>query len=193
MGWPWLPVAPPYLAGLPLVPLLSITPCRLPMHALCLARPAALSLLSHRPCCAPAPTTGWRSTWWRQRHSSQRFNGKHRFWVQEACPPEDYLYENLGVGSTNRFLRCTCLRVLVLVVLLACALAVTALMSVNTQFQHTIAWLTGGLEEGLTAAMAATPGGGGGDSTVVAVVGSEATTAYCTEQLAGHCQGMLSE
>jgi hypothetical protein len=36
---------------------------------------------------------------------SARFKGVHRFWVDQAKPPEDYIYENLSVSKPKKLLR----------------------------------------------------------------------------------------
>lgn len=63
--------------------------------------------------------------------------------VQEATAPEDYLYENICVNRLTRFLSQLGVRFVVLLVLVACALAVTKLMSTNYRVTYTIAWKVG--------------------------------------------------
>jgi len=46
---------------------------------------------------------GWISSWVQRRRD--RFLGKYRYWVEQAQPPEDYIYENLSVPRISRYIR----------------------------------------------------------------------------------------
>jgi hypothetical protein len=46
---------------------------------------------------------GWLSSWLQKKR--YRFLGQHRFWVEQAKPPEDYIYENLYCSRVARYTR----------------------------------------------------------------------------------------
>lgn len=52
---------------------------------------------------AAGRAAGWISSWVQRRRD--RFLGKYRYWVEQAQPPEDYIYENLSVPRVSRYIR----------------------------------------------------------------------------------------
>lgn len=52
--------------------------------------------------CAASPSDWFASFF---QHREARFLHTHGFWVEQAKPPEDYIYENLSYSRFNRFCR----------------------------------------------------------------------------------------
>ncbi|GAX81119.1 hypothetical protein CEUSTIGMA_g8553.t1 [Chlamydomonas eustigma] len=96
--------------------------------------------------CLACNSQGWLSSlccMWR----SDLFEGKHHFWVKRAGPPEDYLYENLGISRGARWARKALTRVVVFLMLVSTAAIVTALSSVSFMQVNSIDWLSGSIYE----------------------------------------------
>jgi hypothetical protein len=49
------------------------------------------------------PATDWLGSFF--QHTEARFQRAHGFWVEQAKPPEDYIYENLSYDRFSRFCR----------------------------------------------------------------------------------------
>lgn len=82
----------------------------------------------------------WSGSFFQRK--SDRFQQQHRFWVEKAMPPEDYIYENLHYGSVNRWIRRTALRVFVFAILVVCAISVTKLQAEARTQTSNLLWDT---------------------------------------------------
>jgi hypothetical protein len=89
------------------------------------------------------PKPDWMGSFF--QHHETRFLRNHRFWVEQAKPPEDYIYENLSFDRFNRYCRIAASRLAVVAVLLLCAVGVTKLMKMSRDLSSKIIWEHGTL------------------------------------------------
>jgi len=130
------------------------------------------------------------SSFFVQRHRESRFLYKHRYWVERATPPEDYIYENLCVGFFARFARKTFVRFVVLLILFICAVTVTKLSAMSHELQETINWDVKAIQEGLSVINRIN--GTSPMATSLSPYKHDDVTLFCSHQLKTRCSTQLS-
>ncbi|KAI8468596.1 MAG: hypothetical protein J3K34DRAFT_477538 [Monoraphidium minutum] len=122
-----------------------------------------------------------------------RAPGSHAFWVEQAQPPEDYIYENLSYGRAARWARLAVSRAVVVAVLLLTAVGVTKLMKMSRDSAATVTWrhplIAGQVAEVMRSRNATSEAWAGASSTLDSVEGA---AAFCAAELAGTCSTKLS-
>eukprot|EP00775_Hariotina_reticulata_P011394 gene11394-11542_t len=108
-----------------------------------------------RAACQAGCPKGWAGSWLQRK--GDRFLGRYRFWVEQAKPPEDYIYENLHHTRASRWIRVGIVRLAVLVVLLISAAAVSKLMAINITSARNITWDKDAMVGSISGAMKGMP------------------------------------
>ncbi|GLC71210.1 hypothetical protein PLESTF_001090500 [Pleodorina starrii] len=156
---------------------------------------------NERRTCQTQCPSGWLGSL--IQRSRDRFKGEHRFWVRQACAPDDYKFEDLAVSEWQLFAREVAINVAMLLLVAVCAAAIAKLTDISNQESSTLSWHTDRLLADSAASMLlvatnGSPGATNADPNVAGagnMFGGELMPqleAFCTRQLRDTCRARLA-